>query len=255
MRILVFGELGTDKFIYGDCTRLNPEAPTPVFIPKRTHSNLGMAGNVLGNLKSLGLDVELVHQQERIVKTRYVDEKSNYILIRVDEETKIEPLKFSNIQDIDLSVYEAVIISDYNKGFLTEEMIEYILANANNSFIDTKKPFGSWITNATYIKINESESLNPSHNKDVLKRIKNNLIITKGSEGCYLGETHYPTKKVDVRDVVGAGDTFIAALAAAFIKTYDTESSIEFANHCATHVIQKRGVGDISELKSVFDKL
>jgi D-glycero-beta-D-manno-heptose-7-phosphate kinase len=184
MKILVFGELGIDKFIYGDCTRLNPEAPTPVFKPKLTHSNMGMAGNVLSNLKSLGVSVEMIHQQERIAKIRYVDEKSNYILIRVDEEPELEPLKFSNIQNIELSEYDAIIISDYNKGFLTEEMIEYITVNSSLSFIDTKKPFGGWIKNATYIKVNEFESKNPLHDKSVIESIKNKLIVTRGGDGC-----------------------------------------------------------------------
>jgi D-beta-D-heptose 7-phosphate kinase/D-beta-D-heptose 1-phosphate adenosyltransferase len=255
MKILVFGELGVDKFIYGDCTRLNPEAPTPVFKPTQTKSNMGMAGNVLANLKSLGVDVELIHQQERIVKTRYVDEKSNYILIRVDEETKIDSLVFSNIQDIELTEYDAIIISDYNKGFLTEEMMEYIMVNSSLTFIDTKKAFGAWIKNATYIKVNESESKNPSHNKLVTELIKNRLIITRGGDGCDLNGNNYPTKKVDVRDVAGAGDTFIAALTAAFVKTKEIETSIYFANECATHVIQKRGVADISDMKIIFDKL
>jgi D-beta-D-heptose 7-phosphate kinase/D-beta-D-heptose 1-phosphate adenosyltransferase len=255
MKILVFGELGTDRFIYGDCTRLNPEAPTPVFKPKDTHSNMGMAGNVLANLKSLGIDVEMIHQQERIVKTRYVDEKSNYILIRVDEESTIEPLKFSNIQNVELTAYDAIIISDYNKGFLTEEMIEYITVNSSLCFIDTKKSFGGWIKNATYIKVNESESKNPSHDKFVMESIKNKLIITKGGDGCDLNGLNYPTSKVDVRDVVGAGDTFIAALTAAFVKTREIETSIYFANKCATHVIQKRGVADISDLNLLFNKL
>lgn len=255
MKILVFGELGVDKFIYGDCTRLNPEAPTPVFKPTTTKSNMGMAGNVLVNLKSLGVDVELIHQQERIVKTRYVDEKSNYILIRVDEESKVDSLKFTNIQNIELADYDAVIISDYNKGFLTEEMIEYITVNSSMCFIDTKKPFGTWILQSTYVKVNESESKNPSHNKMVLESLKDRLIITRGGEGCELNGLNYPTKKVDVRDVAGAGDTFIAALTAAFVKTKEIQTSIYFANECATHVIQKRGVADISEMKLLFDKL
>ena len=255
MKILVIGELGIDKFVYGDCTRLNPEAPTPVFKPKGNHSNMGMAGNVLANLKSLGIDVEMIHQQERIDKTRYVDEKSNYILIRVDEEPQIEPLKFSNIQNIELTEYDAIIISDYNKGFLTEEMMEYIMVNSSLSFIDTKRPFGKWIKNATYIKVNESESKNPLHDKSVMELIKDKLIITKGGSGCDLNGMNYPTTKVDVRDVVGAGDTFISALTAAFVKNREIETSIYFANECATYVIQKRGVSDITEMQKLFNKI
>jgi bifunctional ADP-heptose synthase (sugar kinase/adenylyltransferase) len=256
MKILVFGEFGVDEFVYGDCTRLNPEAPTPVFKPRNIKTNPGMAGNVAVNLQSLGIETCFIHQIETIKKTRYVDEKSNYILIRVDDEKEITPLKFGDISHIEFTDYDAVIISDYNKGFLTDEMIEYIIANSGGlTFIDTKKPFDHWITYATYIKVNESESLNPNHNKNVLGKIKNKLIVTKGSDGCYLGDKHYPTKKADVRDVVGAGDTFISALAAAFVKTYRIDDSIDFANRCATHVIQKRGVSDLHDMVTEFNKL
>ena len=255
MRILVFGEHCTDKFTYGECTRLNPEAPTPVFKPKYSKSNPGMAGNVVENLKSLGVEVLFIRQLETILKTRYVDEKSNYILLRSDEESNIEPLRFSGIQNIELADYDAVIISDYNKGFLTEEMIEYITVNSPMCFIDTKKPFGTWILQSTYVKVNESESKNPSHNKMVLESLRDRLIITKGGDGCDLNGKNYPTNKVDVRDVAGAGDTFIAALTAAFVKTKNIEASIRFANECATNVIQKRGVVNISDMKDHFDKL
>lgn len=255
MKILVIGEICIDKFIYGECSRLNPEAPTPVFKPINTKTNPGMAGNVVANLKSLGIDVDFIYQETNIVKTRYVDEKSNYILLRVDDGDVVEPLVFSKISTVEFANYDAVIISDYDKGFLTTEMIEYIIANSNVSTIDTKKPFGSWITNAAYIKVNQSESKNPAHNSNTLNKINNKLIITKGGDGCDLNGNNYPTKKVDVRDVAGAGDTFIAAFTAALIKTRHVEPSIFFANECATHVIQKRGVVDISDMVKLFNDL
>jgi D-beta-D-heptose 7-phosphate kinase/D-beta-D-heptose 1-phosphate adenosyltransferase len=255
MKILVFGEFCVDEFIYGNCTRLNPEAPTPVFKPNETKTNPGMAGNVVVNLKSLGVDTTFIHQAETIKKTRYVDDKSNYILLRVDKEEAITPLKFTDIAHIEFNDYDAVIISDYDKGYLTDEMIEYITVNAGLTFIDTKKAFGLWISNASYIKINESESLNPAHKPNILDKIKHKLIVTKGSEGCTLNGRTYSTHKAEVRDVVGAGDTFISALTAAFVKTYRIDDSIYFANKCATHVIQKRGVNDIYEMKGEFTKL
>lgn len=255
MNILVIGEFCIDEFVYGECARLNPEAPTPVFIPKKTNTNPGMAGNVMYNLVSLGLEPRFVHNEENIKKTRYVDEKSNYILLRVDSGDVVKPITAKSIMTIPFEEYDAVIISDYNKGFLTEEILEYILVNSHLSFIDTKKPFGGWITNATYIKINDTEFKNPSHNQTVLDKVKHKLIITRGGEGCDLNGMNYPTRKAEIRDVVGAGDTFISALTAAYLKTNDIAISILFANECATHVIQKRGVGDLHDMKSYFNKL
>jgi len=255
MNILVIGEFCVDEFVYGECTRLNPEAPTPVFIPKNTKTNPGMAGNVMANLLSLGLEPRFVHNEEHIKKTRYVDEKSNYILLRVDSGDVVKPITAKSIMTIPFEEYDAVIISDYNKGFLTEEILEYILVNSHLTFIDTKKPFGSWITNATYIKINDNEFKNPSHNQTVLDKVKHKLIITRGGDGCDLNGMNYPTRKAEIRDVVGAGDTFISALTAGYLKTNDIALSIVFANECATHVIQKRGVGDLQDMKSYFNKL
>ena len=86
IKILVIGELCVDRFVYGNVNRLSPEAPVPVLNPVETIENKGMAGNVVENLKSLMDDVEILHwhQHEKIVKTRYVDKKSNHMFIRVD---------------------------------------------------------------------------------------------------------------------------------------------------------------------------
>jgi D-beta-D-heptose 7-phosphate kinase/D-beta-D-heptose 1-phosphate adenosyltransferase len=82
MKILVIGDNCTDVFIYGRCHRLSPEAPIPVFEPSKTITNDGMAGNVVANLRKLGVEkVELISNHEQITKTRYVEEKSNQMLL------------------------------------------------------------------------------------------------------------------------------------------------------------------------------
>ena len=86
MKILVFGELCQDKFVYGSSKRLSPEAPVPVFVPEREEVNPGMVGNVVQNLKSIcDCDVKLYSQKNQIIKTRFVDDKSNHMFLRVDE--------------------------------------------------------------------------------------------------------------------------------------------------------------------------
>ena len=76
MKILVIGDSCTDIFIYGRCQRLCPEAPIPIFEPSKTITNDGMAGNVVRNLKSLGVtDVDIITNKEQITKTRYVEDK------------------------------------------------------------------------------------------------------------------------------------------------------------------------------------
>ena len=255
-KILIIGDSCIDEFVYGDCKRLNPEAPTPVFNPTHTSKNRGMAGNVLANIESLGVfDVDFITNKNQILKKRYVEEKSNYILLRVDENDRAERVSIHDLMDAKIEMYDAVIISDYNKGFLGEEEIEYILKMAKCSFIDTKKSFGDWIKYATWVKVNKSESLNPEHNIDTLKEIKSRLIITLGSGGACLNERVYATKPAEVIDVAGAGDTFISALASAYIKTLDIKKSIKFANDCASKVVRKRGVTDMADMVNYYNQL
>ena len=93
MKILVIGDSCTDVFVYGSCTRLCPEAPIPVFNPSKTITNQGMAGNVVENLRALGVrKTELITNTEQIVKTRYVETKSNQMLLRVDGNEKYQIL-------------------------------------------------------------------------------------------------------------------------------------------------------------------
>ena len=89
IKILVIGDSCIDNFTYGSVVRLAPEAPVPVFNPIHTTSNRGMSGNVVNNLKSIGSEVFLITNNEEINKTRYVDERTNQILIRIDENDKI----------------------------------------------------------------------------------------------------------------------------------------------------------------------
>ena len=85
MKILVVGDSCKDIFRYGSITRLTPEAPVPVFNPKRETSNDGMAKNVSKNIESLESTVYTITNKNSIKKIRYVDKKSNQLVLRVDE--------------------------------------------------------------------------------------------------------------------------------------------------------------------------
>jgi len=241
-RILVIGDSCLDVFVYGAADRLCPDAPVPVFIAEHTKQNGGMAKNVYNNLKNLGADCELVDNKEVIVKTRYIDKKTNHMFLRVDSgEERIG--RCSVLKDIQFTEYSAVVIADYNKGFLLEEDIKYILQNHDVVFLDTKKLLKSWYSKVPFIKINETEFEKTKH----LVTNTDNIIMTRGSKGCCYRERMYPVEKVEVKDPVGAGDTFIAALTYEFIQSHDISKAIEFANKCATVVVQKRGVYVINE--------
>lgn len=246
VKILIIGELCTDVYVYGDVNRLSPEAPIPVINPIRYVKNSGMAGNVYQNVLSLVKNSEVLHwsQSESITKTRYVHEKSNQMLLRVDEgESKpVDPLTFlspdmlQTIRESDL-----IIISDYNKGYLTEEMIIRISKEAKLSLLDTKKKLNlNTIENITFVKLNEIES---KHNQELVENHPEKFILTLGSKGAKYKDKIYPSNKPqETIDVSGAGDSFIASFGLMYLKTSDIDQSIEFANDVCSDVVNKRGV-------------
>lgn len=250
MRILVIGDSCTDIFVYGDCSRLNPEAPTPVFVPEYETDGPGMAANVYRNIDSVRIhEVNIWTNTKDCRKIRFVDKKSNYILLRVDSNEAIDRIE---LDDYDFSEWDVVVISDYNKGFLSESDIQYIAESAKLTFLDTKKPLGDWANRIDWIKINLNEFNNPSHDKDFIKNKYNQIVVTMGGDGTKLGDENYPTEVVEVRDVVGAGDTFLAALVLKYLETNDIEESIKTANICATESVKHKGLADLSGMKKHF---
>lgn len=243
MKILVIGDSCTDIFKYGKVNRLAPEAPVPIIVPFRTSSNPGMAGNVVENLVALGAQADLITNKIEIRKIRYVDEKYNQIIIRVDENDTCQP---ADDIEIELGKYDAIIISDYCKGFLNEKMIEAISRNNDCPiFLDTKKILGDWCNDIDFIKINHQEGI---RNRKVLsknKRLRDKTIITRGRFGCDFRDKNYPTVDVPVKDVSGAGDTFLAGLVVEYLNTNNINKAIDFAQQCTTKVVQKQGVSTV----------
>ena len=240
MKVLVIGDSCTDKFVYGVCDRICPEAPVPVFNPTYQKANGGMAKNVFNNLVSLAKnwDIDLITNEDEITKTRLVDIKTNQMLLRVDEDDSCNRVKNNVITK--LGDYDAVVISDYNKGFLTESIIQYLIGKYPLSFIDSKKLFNDWVNDVTFLKINEVEF---NRNKKNLKKYKGNLIVTLGEKGVKYKDTIIPpTRQAEVSDLSGAGDTFFAAFIFSYLTSKNIIESIAFAQKCALEVIEKKGV-------------
>lgn len=244
MRITVIGELCKDVFVYGDTLRLSPEAPVPVLTPRFTEENPGMAGNVVENLKSMDENIEInfIHQIEDIVKTRYVDDKSNHMFIRVDKEYYIEPLMLTDEYIDKIKESDAVIVSDYNKGFLTETVLREICYHSKFIIMDTKKKVSEHtVSHFNFIKLNHQEYLR--FDKDARDIYIDKLIITLGSGGAKYINTVYPSPDPkETIDVSGAGDTFTAAFTLNYLQTKSVEEAITFANKMASIVVSKRGV-------------
>ena len=243
MKLIVIGEACKDVFIYGESKRLSPEAPVPVLNPIEVVSNFGMSGNVVENLKTLDEKIEIIHwyQSELITKTRYVEKKSNHMFLRVDEgEEKINPFELNISKTNAIKNVDGVIISDYNKGFLTEEVLMEITENAKFSIIDTKKKINEFLVEKfSFVKLNESEFSKHNFTGDKL----DNILITLGSKGAKHKDMIYPSPDPkETIDVSGAGDTFTASFTLKYLQTKDVEQSIIFANKMASKVVAKRGV-------------
>ena len=251
MRVLLIGDSCTDVYVYGDVKRLNPEAPVPILEPKRQDTTRGMAWNVYNNLTAFGLSVFMLTNEEEITKTRYIDEKSNQQILRVDDEPEIVPLPYKEPFIDDRSAYhklhhvvpeedwyDIMVISDYNKGYITQEkLFELVDWFDGPVIIDSKK---TNLPDNCYIKVNDLEY-------DKLETKSDNVIITKGGKGTeYQGKT-YPAQKVNVFDVVRAGDTFFAALTYGHLKFNSIEEAIPFANKAAAIAVSHTGTYVLKE--------
>ena len=240
MKILVIGDSCTDIFIYGTCDRVCPDAPVPIFLPMIEKSNGGMAANVADNITALGAECRLECNAEKIEKTRYIDEKTNHMFLRVDSgEENIQ--RISNLTATMLEGYDGIVISDYDKGFLEEDDIKFICEHHPCVFLDTKKVLGPWCEKAKFIKINESEFNKTQH---TIRNV-DNMIITLSERGCKYQDVIYPVEKVEVKDMSGAGDTFLSGFVVKYLQTGIVAKGITFANDCATKVVQRRGVNVI----------
>lgn len=243
MRFLVIGESCLDVFVYGGVSRIAPEAPVPVLVKESVTKNAGMASNVASNLTSLGCHVTLHTNPDwqAIRKTRFIESKCNHMFMRLDEND--EDYGSCDISAVNIESYDCVIISDYNKGWLTSDQIREIGERSKLSFLDTKKILGRWAETVSFIKINENEY---ERTRDVLSEsIDEKLIITLGPRGASHKGVTYPCAQVQRVDSAGAGDTFISGLAKMYCDTLDIAKSIEFANECASIVVQKKGVSTI----------
>ena len=239
-KVLLIGDTCKDRYVYGKITRISPEAPVPVMVYDRVESAKGMAYNVRENLMSFGDDVYMMTHEANITKTRYVDSKSNQQIMRLDENDEAEEF----VWDLPKENFDVMVISDYNKGFLSEEKIQELVDWFEGPvFIDSKK---SRLPKQSYIKINDREA-------QELEGDYPNLIITKGSEGCTYNGKSFPGIQVPVFDVAGAGDTFLAALVHFYLLLGSIDCAIPYANkaaaiavtHFGTYVLNEDDVNEI----------
>ena len=302
-KIAVIGDMMLDGYFWGDVTRVSPEAPVPVVEIDDEFFRFGGAANVALNISSIGgnpLPVGVIgndrdgkkflslmdnadlnsdgiffdKDRPTTTKTRVIAGKHH--VVRIDKESKesisseleqnIIGFLRSHITDID-----AIILQDYNKGVLTDNIIQTVIeiANVNNKIITIDPKFINFkkYKNATVFKPNKKESEDilgirivtdediTRAGKELLKQLNAKyILLTLGEKGIALfqkdlDEIRIPTKARKVADVSGAGDTVIATITYALTCGATIEEAAYIANYAGGLVCQEVGIVPIERDK------
>lgn len=244
-RILVIGDPMVDVYHYGHVDRLSPEAPVPVFVQDRQESRPGGAANVTENLQMLGVNWDSFFPTEQWTKKhRYM--VGSHQLLRVDHDRKHIP-PFTHYPD--LEGVDCVVLSDYDKGWLTPQLCRTIISLANEAdipvVVDPKGSNWQKYRGCTVICPNTVEATHP----DV--GLFETVLLKKGPKGLRLivrGEKlkHFPATAKAVFDVTGAGDTVVAVVACALAAKAPLEDAAVLANLAAGHVVGQVGTATCS---------
>jgi len=292
-KILLVGDLMIDHYLWGNCERISPEAPVAIVDIEKESSVLGGAGNVAHNLYALGAEVDIlsvigddenannlkdmleeinINSDYLIVEKNRKSSKKNRIIvssqqiIRYDKEStksishNIE-MEIINLFKSKIEFYDIVILSDYGKGLLTENLTQHLISIGNRAnikvLVDPKgfeyfkyknayllTPNKKEAINATNIKIEDEVSL-----ERAIKKLKEDLnlnisLVTLSEDGIAIYDNNLrvkPTVAKEVYDVTGAGDTVIASIAFALACGYDIDKAVEFSNLSAGVVVGKIG--------------
>ena len=228
-QILLIGDSCIDEYQYGTVDRISPEAPVPIFKYIRSEEKPGMVYNVKNNLENLGCQVTLL-TRDPSRKIRLIDSRTGHHITRIDRDVLSVPVDIL-LSELD---YDAIVISDYNKGVVTYRLVEDLIKTSTCPiYIDTKKKDLKRFEGAI-VKINSLEySLANSYPSE--------LIVTLGKEGARYKDTTYPAPFIEVTDVCGAGDTFLASLVYFHLATCNMNLAIPLANKASAVTVQKIG--------------
>ncbi len=235
-KILVIGESCKDIYHTGVVDRISPEAPVPIFKSENCFEKFGMAKNVQLNVLELNQKCDIItNTNTQIRKERFIDKRFDSQVFRLDINDNCNPLEIDVLAKSNLSHYDAIIVSDYNKGFITPEAANFISTSNNCVFVDSKKK-DLTCYEGCFLKINEKEK------SELTKPVNaSKLITTAGKKGAmYLGEM-YPAIETDVFDVCGAGDVFISCLCTFYLHTKDIVKSIKLSNAFASVSVRHSG--------------
>lgn len=293
VRITVIGDIMIDRYIRGEVERISPEAPVPIIVYEQEDVSLGGAGNVAENLSKMGCQVNivsccgidrfsttikdlirldstnitpyLIDDNEKIttVKTRIIGNEKQIARIDIEDksEFKFNKLNFTKEEIENIFNCDCIIISDYGKGFITEDVINFIDKNKNKS---TKILIDPHIRNVRIYK--KCFLIKP--NKKEFEQIKKfipfldfeYILRTEGSNGSSLFTKNYnsvdeelriiheyKSPKVDVVDITGAGDVTISVMSILLSMGYNIKYASNIANIVAGISVTKEGTTPITK--------
>ncbi|MEY3127274.1 MAG: hypothetical protein RL273_1447 [Bacteroidota bacterium] len=315
LRILVIGDVMLDAYVMGKVNRISPEAPVPIVSLENEDARIGGAGNVALNLLALGAKPiicgvigedssgdKLLNLFEKngistdglvksiarktTVKTRVISNKQQ--LLRIDSESTFpllesEEIKLNNtIQNIINQGIDGIIFEDYNKGVLTDSVIQNTIKIAKEKDIPTavdpkKENFLSYkgvsLFKPNLKELKEGLNLNFDFNTNkelfekgielLEEKLQNEIsFVTLSENGVFIKnqtENYYvPAHMRSISDVSGAGDTVIAVATLCLISGASTKQIAEISNLAGGLVCEKSGVVSISKndlLKEVSELL
>lgn len=307
--VLIVGDLMLDEYLEGDVSRISPEAPVPVLLVKRRNQTAGGAANVARNIQmagghaelsgvwgkdsaaedlarilkqdGVGIDLVLSDAERPTIKKTRVTARSQQ-LVRIDWE-KVQPVSASLseklLSKLTSRPFQAMILSDYAKGALSESLIGSLLRIANEKKVpvivdpkgsDYHRYRGAFVVTPNRKEACEALGLDPSEKWDrhhlatqLQKRYQlRHVLITLGAEGMYwlpeagskLDPIFLPAVAREVFDVSGAGDTVVAMIALTLASGADVPQAMQIANAAAGRVVEKWGTQPIfkNELKTAL---
>ena len=294
-RVLVIGDVILDRYLWGRATRVSPEAPVLVVDVDREEFRLGGAANVAHNVASLGAKPVLFGvcgtdlgsgALVRLLSERGVDPEAGMItdasrrttvktriiahhqqVLRADEETRDACADSTRARLLDrivsgLDGADAVIVSDYGKGVLSQPLLDSLLPELTRrgipTAVDPKEEQFFRYKGVTVITPNLSEA-SQAWGRRIRSEVElaeagfglreklgsRSVLITRGEDGMSLfdeeGHTHIPTKAREVYDVTGAGDTVVATMGVALAARAPLAEACVLANHAAGLVVAHLG--------------
>ena len=310
-KILVIGDLMVDYYLWGSSDRISPEAPVPVVSINNESRVLGGAGNVINNLKALNAKVDVmsvlgecgvsselklllneieIDTQYLITEPKRISSKKTRIIaaqqqvVRYDQENSTEITETSQKTLLSnfrkrITDYDCVLLSDYGKGVLTNELTQQLIKTAKQHSVkilvdpkglDYAKYKGAYLLTPNKKEAREATGINITDDASLactIKQLKEEYeldvsLITLSEQGVaiYDGELrNHPTQTREVFDVTGAGDTVLASLGFALSCKLDIDEAVKFANLAAGVVVGKIGsatatLNEIIEYESSLNK-